>query len=189
MKRLFILTLLPAAFFGQIRMPGTTPNVPATHAPVNFNADRLSHNGAVTQGQGHVRVTIDGLVFQANQANYRSDTGELDLTGNVEVTLPGRAEKSTFRFTIPTPDGDQPAALITDRSVRLTAVHMHMRSGQLQASQNIAVRAPEAQVYGDEMSMALRTADATLTGHVVSNGAIEKVNPQRKLELRPQGIK
>lgn len=155
------------------------PGVPP--GSVNLSADSLLRDGAITHGRGHVRVTFGGLVYQADEAALHSDTGELDLRGRVQVIFPARADHHIFRFgssdatadprgiAVPTGSG-KPTALVTTEAVRLSAGQMTVKGGMLQASGNILVRTSDSEVRSDELTMALRTADATLNGHIQTSG-------------------
>jgi len=136
----------------------------------NLTADRLVRNGPVLQGQGHVRATLDGLNFQADQATLHSDTGELELRGHVRVTLPARADKSVFRFGSGISESGKPHAIVTGERVDVSASQMVVKDGILRAAGNIVVRAVDAEVRGDEMLLVLRTADADVFGHILTAG-------------------
>lgn len=145
----------------------------AAPSPSRMTAEHLDRNGAVVHGTGHARVTLDALVFQADEATLHSDTGEVELRGHVQVTLPARADRSVFRFRSGLPVARQPGALVTGDPVGLSAGRMTVKDGQLTASGNIVVRAVDGQVRGDELAMTLRTADATLSGHILATGKAE----------------
>ena len=162
-----LLSLLMLPFAATLAIGQTAP-ADATRA--NLSADRLTRNGALVQGRGHVRARAGGLVFQADEATLRSDTGELELRENVLVTLPARADKSVFRFGSGISESRKPHAIVTGDPVALSASQMVLKDGVLHATGNIVVRAADPEVHGDEMSMALRTADATVTGRILTAG-------------------
>ncbi|HTX38355.1 MAG TPA: hypothetical protein VME43_25180 [Bryobacteraceae bacterium] len=164
MKFLSFLALSP--FF----LAAATYHAPAGSGRVNLVADKLVRTGALLQGRGHARVAVGGIVFQADEATLRSATGEVELLGHVQVTLPARADRSVFRFGSGAPATGQPAAIVTDKAVGLSAGRMVVKDGLLQASGNIVLRAPDAQLRSDELSMVLQTADATLRGHIQATG-------------------
>jgi hypothetical protein len=181
LKFLSVLSMFPV-FLGAATYQATAPSVPARLA-----ADRLVRDGALLRGQGHARATVGGLVFQADEAILDSASGEVELRGHVQIALPGRADHSVFRFAADGPSMGRPGAIVTDKPVGLTAGRMTIRNGVLQASGNLVVRAADAQVRGDEMWMVLRTADATLRGHIVTFG---KATHEGELpEIPPEIVK
>jgi lipopolysaccharide assembly outer membrane protein LptD (OstA) len=171
----FVLSLLPIVL--------AAAQTPTGLGPVEVVANRLVRDGAVIQATGHVHATIGGLAFEADEATMNSQTSELELRGHVRVTLPARADRSVFRFRNgPPPASTEPGAIVTGDPVGLSAGQMTVKDGLLKASGDVVVRATDAQVRGDELSMVLRTGDATLSGHIVAAG---KAAHQEKLPEMP----
>ena len=50
-------------------------------------AATMKSNGAVTQLSGRVRIVIDGAVVSADEATLNTTTNEVELKGNVRLTL------------------------------------------------------------------------------------------------------
>ena len=166
MRLLSIASLLPVFLAPAI---GQMPP-PADSGRVDLAADRLIRNGDLLRGVGHARARIGALAFQADEATWHSGTGELELRGHVQVTLPARADKSLFRYGSGAVVTDKPGAIVTDKPVGLSADRMTVKDGLLQASGNIVGRPEDAQLQSDEMYMDLKTADATLSGNVRATG-------------------
>lgn len=165
LSRLSLLPVLLTPAIGQ-----TSP--PADSGRANLVAEKLTRNGAQVHAVGHAQATIGALAFHADEATFRSDTGELELRGHVRVALPARADKNLFRYDI--------GALVTDQPVDLSADRMTVKGGLLQASGNITVRPAGAQLQGDELSMTLSNADGTLTGHVRATGDLRVTDPPKR---------
>jgi lipopolysaccharide assembly outer membrane protein LptD (OstA) len=140
-----------------------------TAASADLIADKLSRNGAVLHGIGHVRSRSGNLDFQADEGTLNTGTGEIDLRGHVHVTLPGRDDHSLFRYGDSSATG-QPGAIVTDKPAELYANRISLKDNQLTASGNVVLDAEYARIQADEMSMSLRNADARLTGHVRATG-------------------
>ena len=157
---LSLLAVLPASDFGQ-------------SGPIELTADKLVSDAAQVQGVGHARARIGPLVLQADEATWRRETGELEMRGHVHVTLPAREDHTVVRY--------QAAVLLTDQPIGLTADQAAVRNGRLEASGNIVIvpvdpELPKVQLRGDELSMKLETADATLRGRVRASGIPEPQN-------------
>ena len=179
MGLLFTLSLLPL---------WVAAGVAQTPSPTDFDdlaltADKLIRNEGVLRGVGHVKAKLGPLVIQADEATSNSETGELQLRGHVQATLPARADHSVFRYDSGT--------LVTDKPIALYADRLSVKNGLLQASKNIKVRPVDAespdvpQLQADEMFMYLRIADATLRGNVRTNGMPSR---RRSLGLFPPDI-
>lgn len=56
-------------------------------AIVNIVADRQSSQGGMTNYRGHVRMTTDSTIIQADELDFNSQTQQADVRGNVSVQL------------------------------------------------------------------------------------------------------
>jgi lipopolysaccharide assembly outer membrane protein LptD (OstA) len=153
---------------------------------IDLAADKLIPEAAVLRGLGHARAKIGDLVLHADEATLRSETGELELRGHVHVILPAREDHSVFRYGT--------AVLLTDQPVGLTADRLTVKKGLLQASGNIVLvpvdpELPKVQLQGDEISMDLKTADATLRGNPRALNLPEPITVPRRFVFPPEIIK
>ncbi len=148
------------------------PPPPAGSHQLDLVADKTIRDGCVLHGVGHARAKLGAIVTQADEAVSRCDTGELELRGHVQATLPERPDKMVFRYGAGT--------LVTDESVILNADRLSIRNSLLRASGNIVVRVVDAARQGvvrllaDEMYMYLTTADASLLGNVRTTGTLTR---------------
>lgn len=167
---------------------GLTIGIAQTPSPgnpdhVDLAADKLVRTDGVLHGLGHVRAKLGAISFQADEAAARPETGEMELRGRVQATLPAREDRSLFRYG----SGN----LITDKPVVVHADRMSVKDGLLKASGNIVVRpvdddSPDVgQVRADEMSMNLRMADGTLRGNIEPNYFLTR---QPSLRVLPPDI-
>ena len=160
MRLLLTLCLLPVVSLAA--MGQTPPSAVTAHA--DLVADKLTRTDNVLRGQGHARAKIGDLAIQADEAAWHSDTGELELHGHVQVTLPARSDHRLFRYG--------KASLVTDKPVELHADRLTVANDLLVASGNLVIRLVDTEVteppqlQGDEMRMSLKIADATVRGNI-----------------------
>jgi hypothetical protein len=166
LKLLSVISLLPVLLTPAIAQTAPQPG----SGRVELSADKLVRDGVLLKGLGHARAEIGSLIFQADEATLRSDSGELELRGHVRVALPARADHTVFRFRSDAPVTDTRGAVVTDQAVDVSADRMTVNNGILNASGSIVLRGPEARLQSDEMAMQLRTGDATLSGHILASG-------------------
>lgn len=176
MRLLLTLSLLPISLVPAV---GQTDHI-------DLAADKLTQEAAVLRGLGHARAKIGELVLHADEAILRSETGELELRGHVHATLPAREDHSVFRYGT--------AVLLTDQPVGLTADRLTIKNGLLQASGNIVLvpvdpELPKVQLQGDEMSMNLKIADATVRGNPRALNLPEPITVPRRFVFPPEIIK
>ena len=155
MKLLWTLSFVAAMAFAQ-----TPPHAELT-------ADKVVHEGAAVHGLGHAKAKLGTLTILADEATLYSNTGELELRGHVLANFAAREDHAIFRHAS--------GVLISVDPVTLHADAVRIKDGTLTAAGNIVIRTVEkhseedAQVQGDEMSMNLKTADATISGHTRTN--------------------
>lgn len=134
--------------------------LPFLMAPAFGQTDRID---LTFDAAGHARAKIGDLVLSADEATLGRETGELAMRGHVHATLPAREDHSVVRYGAD--------VLITDQPIGLTADRLTVKKGLLKAAGNIVVvpvdqKFPKVQLRGDELSMDLKIADATLRGSV-----------------------
>ena len=54
---------------------------------IAITADRQEKDGAVVRCRGKVEIATGNTLLRADEADYHSDTGEIELRGNVRVKL------------------------------------------------------------------------------------------------------
>jgi hypothetical protein len=138
---------------------------PADFDHLDLAADKLIRNDSVIHGLGHARAKLGGLVLQGDEITAHSDTGQVELRGHVQATLPARSpDHSVFRYGSGT--------LVTDKPVTVQADRLSVKYELLQAWGNITVRPVDTKpvdvpkLQADEMFMYLRIGDAELRGNV-----------------------
>ena len=52
---------------------------------VSLSATRIDQDGPVIHLKGNVEIRRIGLILRADEADYRKDTGEIEVKGNVRV--------------------------------------------------------------------------------------------------------
>jgi len=170
MRLLLTLSLLPLWVASGVAQTA----VAAYGERVDLTADKLVRTDNVLRGQGRVRAKLGALTILADEGALRVDTGEFQLRGHVVVNLPAREDHSLFRC------GD--SSVVTDRAVIVHADELNLKSGLLHAAGNILIRIVDAEpremseIKGDEMSMSLKTADATVRGNVHTN-EVQPIHP------------
>jgi hypothetical protein len=152
-RPLFLLQILLASAFGQ--------------------TDRVD---LVNDKPGRAEAKVLGAVLHADEATLDAETGELKMRGHVHVTLPAREDHTVVRYGA--------GVLLTGQPIGLTADRLTVRNGLLEASGNIVVvpadpELPKVQLRGDELSMHLKIADATLRGNVRASGIVEPAGRPR----------
>lgn len=158
------LLLIPVFAVAAMAQVQTIPFT-GTEQP-EMTAGKLVHQGPLLRGTVGVEVKLGPLVLHAGEGTLNSETGELDLSGGVHVTLPARSDHSLFRYGTD--------ALVTDKPVDLSADRLHLKNGLLRGAGHIEVRTADARLQGSEIEMYLRTADARLSGNV------DAARPQRR---------
>jgi len=143
--------------------------LPILLVPAVCQTDRVD---LVTDKPGRAEAKVAGAVLRADEATLNHETGELKMSGHVHVTLPAREDHSVVRYGT--------GVLLTDQPIGVTADRVSVKNGLLEASGNIVVvpvdpELPKVQLRGDEMSMDLKIADATLRGNVRASGIPEPV--------------
>ena len=156
MKLFLTLAFLAAVASGQ------TPPRP------ELTADKLVHDGAIVRASGHAKAKLGDLTLVADEAALDSATGTLELRGHVLANFAAREDHALFRH--------DNGVLISVDPVTLHADALIIQNGQLRAAGNIVIRTVEkhseasAQLQGDELSMSLKTGDATVKGHTRTSG-------------------
>lgn len=61
---------------------------------VAITADRQERDGALVRCRGQVEIATGNTLLRADEADFHSDTGEIELRGNVRVKLLAVAPKN-----------------------------------------------------------------------------------------------
>ncbi len=95
MKPLLLLSLLSC--FAALALEQTTVD----YGHVAITADRQEKDGALVRCRGQVEIATGNTLLRADEADFHSDTGEIELRGNVRVKLLAAAPKSYSNSTQP----------------------------------------------------------------------------------------
>src|SRR5437868_8980565 len=68
---------------------------------IAITADRQEKDGAVVRCRGKVEIATGNTLLRADEADYHSDTGEIELRGNVRVKLLPAAPKNFSNTSSP----------------------------------------------------------------------------------------
>jgi len=132
-----------------------------------LNAVKVTHDGKLLRGSGQVHAKGGGLSVSGDEATCNTDTGELDVRGHAQVTLPARSDFSVFRY--------KTSVFLTNRSVDISADRVDVKDGLFKASGDVQIHGRDAhstlvQLRADEMYMFMKIADATVSGNVRASG-------------------
>ena len=81
MKSLLLLSLLSC--FAALALEQTTVD----YGHVAITADRQEKDGALVRCRGQVEIATGNTLLRADEADFHSDTGEIELRGNVRLKL------------------------------------------------------------------------------------------------------
>ena len=81
MKHLLLLSLLFCA--AALAFEQTTVD----YGHIAITADRQERDGALVRCRGQVEIATGNTLLRADEADFHSDTGEIELRGNVRVKL------------------------------------------------------------------------------------------------------
>jgi lipopolysaccharide assembly outer membrane protein LptD (OstA) len=81
MKHLLLLSLLFCA--AALAFEQTTVD----YGHIAITADRQERDGALVRCRGQVEIATGNTLLRADEADFHSDTGEIELRGNVRVRL------------------------------------------------------------------------------------------------------
>jgi hypothetical protein len=81
MKPLLLLSVLSC--FAALALEQTT----VAYGHVAITADRQEKDGALVRCRGQVEIATGNTLLRADEADFHSDTGEIELRGNVRVKL------------------------------------------------------------------------------------------------------
>jgi lipopolysaccharide assembly outer membrane protein LptD (OstA) len=81
MKPLLLLTLLSCS--AALALEQTTVD----YGHVAITADRQEKDGALVRCRGQVEIATGNTLLRADEADFHSDTGEIELRGNVRLKL------------------------------------------------------------------------------------------------------
>ena len=70
------ILIIPKRFFPQ----------QAAKYPATFKGNIIEKDGMVVTLRGDVEVKTDSVIVHADKAVYHNDTGEIEATGNVQIT-------------------------------------------------------------------------------------------------------
>ena len=98
MKPLFVLCLVAcsAAF----------PQSAVNYGQVTIKAEHQEKDGALIRCRGQVEIATGNTLLRADEADFHSDTGEIELRGNVRVKLLASVPSLT-RESLESPGPDQ----------------------------------------------------------------------------------
>jgi lipopolysaccharide assembly outer membrane protein LptD (OstA) len=88
MKQLLLLSLLFCA--AALAFEQTTVD----YGHIAITADRQERDGALVRCRGQVEIATGNTLLRADEADFHSDTGEIELRGNVRVKLLAAAPKN-----------------------------------------------------------------------------------------------
>ena len=81
MKPLLVLSLLSCS--AALALEQTTVD----YGHVAITADRQERDGALVRCRGQVEIATGNTLLRADEADFHSDTGEIELRGNVRLKL------------------------------------------------------------------------------------------------------
>src|SRR6202023_2058457 len=81
MRLLLLLSLLSCS--AVLALEQTTGD----YGHVAITADRQEKDGALVRCRGQVEIATGNTLLRADEADFHSDTGEIELRGNVRVKL------------------------------------------------------------------------------------------------------
>jgi lipopolysaccharide export system protein LptA len=134
--------------------------------PVLLDAGKLElkgtnvvHDGRLWRATGAEIKVEQFITFKADKLIFDTQTSGVDLQGHARFQLPGRAEKSVFRYGSET--------LVTDQPAEVSADHFSLNKEMvLNGAGHVLVRAGDVQIQADTIEMDLKTSDAHLSGDV-----------------------
>jgi lipopolysaccharide assembly outer membrane protein LptD (OstA) len=100
MKSLILLSLLFCA--AALALEQTTID----YGHIAITADRQERDGAVVRCRGQVEIATGNTLLRADEADFHSNTGEIELRGNVRVKLLAAAPKNFSNN--PSPESPRP---------------------------------------------------------------------------------
>ena len=86
--------LLLAVLVSSIALSNGQTNLPVDTANLSIAAQTIERQGSVLLCRGHVEIATDAIVLHADEMDYHSDSGEVELRGNVRLKL-----RSTIKAT------------------------------------------------------------------------------------------
>jgi len=130
----------------------------------------------VSDKPGRAEARVGGAVLHADEATLNQETGELQMRGHVHVILPAREDHTVVRYS--------GRVMLTDQPIGLTADRLSVKNGVLGASGSIVIvpadeKLPKVQLRGDDLTMDLKIADATVRGNVRTVGLDEPAGSQK----------
>ena len=161
MKALAWISLLPMA--AAVAAGQANPYV---DAPVRMTAAKLTRDGVVIRGRGHVRTKIGPLLLESDDAAARTETGAVEARGHARITLPERSDRNLIRC------GAQ--AVVADEAVVLSADRMDVKHGLLLGRGHVEVRTGATVLQADEIDVYLNIGDAEARGNVRLNGEVPR---------------
>jgi len=81
MKPLLVLSLLSCSAL--LALEQTTVD----YGHIAITADRQERDGALVRCRGQVEIATGNTLLRADEADFHSDTGEIELRGNVRLKL------------------------------------------------------------------------------------------------------
>jgi lipopolysaccharide assembly outer membrane protein LptD (OstA) len=142
--------------------------------PVEMTAEKMTSEGSVLRGVGAVEAKLGPLTLHAEAGVLNRESGEVTLTGHVQVVLPPRSDHYLFLYNS--------SALVTENAVDIFADEIDVKSGILQGSGHVRILAGRAHLTADRIEMLLTTAEALVTGDVQAVGV--RLNPPSYLPQR-----
>jgi lipopolysaccharide assembly outer membrane protein LptD (OstA) len=97
MKPLLLLSLLSCS--AALALEQTTVD----YGHVAITADRQERDGALVRCRGQVEIATGNTLLRADEADFHSDTGEIELRGNVRLKLLAAAPRTESNSRSPEP--------------------------------------------------------------------------------------
>jgi hypothetical protein len=124
MKPLLVLSLLSCS--AVLALEQTTVD----YGHIAITADRQEKDGALVRCRGQVEIATGNTLLRADEADFHSDTGEIELRGNVRLKIAGRRAQegieqpfagaaAILATLIPSRDLEVAAALVWQDSILL----------------------------------------------------------------------
>ena len=133
-------------------------NPPTSTDRVELTADKVTHEGAIIRGTGHVRAKFGAFVLEGDEGSWRQDTGEVEVKGHARVVLPARPDRNWFRY--------DSSVVATENRAGLSADRLTVKNALLRGWGHVEVRAGDARMRSDEIEMFLNIGDARIRGNI-----------------------
>jgi lipopolysaccharide assembly outer membrane protein LptD (OstA) len=110
MRPLLLLALLSCS--AALALEQTTVD----YGHIAITADRQEKDGDLVRCRGKVEIATGNTLVRADEADFHSDTGEIELRGNVRVKLLAAAPKNYLNSRLP--ESSRPDRIEIERRFR-----------------------------------------------------------------------